>query len=302
MTIQFHPLLTQSKNTVSRNNTATEWIVNSLGVSYNPMNSFLKGGINFYVWGSGGSHSNRSGRGGAGGYSWGYLNLQDVMAFDFRIVVGDYGTYGGGGVSPTPTSTSYNTVKAGNGGGYSGVFCGEDPIIIAGGGGGGGNGSSYHGGAGGGVSGQAGAGPSMNRTGKGGSQTKVVNDGENSYGGTIRGTGSGPYKGGDGSFGSYDAGAGGGGGFFGGGGGGEGGGVDGPPGGGGSGFVSPLLTESGTAVGNYETPSPQATGEGYANGGACVGRIKVVWVSDSGPHELIFDNPGEYNLNPLSFQ
>jgi len=262
----------------------------------------LKGGLNFYVWGSGGGHSNRSGRGGAGGFSWGYLNLQDVIAFDFRLVIGDFTEHGGGGLSPVPSSSSYNTVRAGNGGGYSGVFSAETPIIIAGGGGGGGNGGSYHGGAGGGLSGQAGSGPSTQRSGKGGSQQMLANDGENSYGGTIRGTGSGQYKGGDGSFGSYDAGAGGGGGYYGGGGGGEGGGVDGPPGGGGSGYISNLLTESGTSAGNFETPSPEAITEGYSNGAATVGKIKVIWVSDNGPQELEFNKPGEFTLNPLSFQ
>jgi hypothetical protein len=265
--------------------------------------SDLKGALNFYVWGSGGGNSNRGGRGGAGGYSWGYLNLADVATFDFKVVVGDFTSLGGGGISPTPSSSSYNTVKAGNGGGYSGIFVGdESPLLIAGGGGGGGNGGSYHGGAGGGLNGQTGSGPSSNRTGKGASQFQSVCDGENSYGGSIKGTGCGQYKGGDGSYGSYDAGAGGGGGYFGGGGGGEGGGVDGPPGGGGSGYVSDVLQDAGTSAGNFEQASLEATEEGYSNTCETVGRIKVVWTSDKGIHEHVFSKPGEYVLNPLTFQ
>eukprot|EP01129_Flabellula_baltica_P006740 TRINITY_DN255_c0_g1_i1.p1 TRINITY_DN255_c0_g1~~TRINITY_DN255_c0_g1_i1.p1 ORF type:complete len:448 (-),score=120.66 TRINITY_DN255_c0_g1_i1:41-1339(-) len=262
----------------------------------------LQGTLTFYVWGSGGGNSNRSGRGGAGGFSWGTLNIQDVPAFDFRVVVGDFTQYGAGGISPTPTSSSYSNVQAGNGGGYSGIFSQDEVILIAGGGGGGGNGSSYHGGAGGGERGEDGTGPSTLRSGKAGGQAEVANDGESSYGGSIRGTPSGKLKGGDGALGSYDAGAGGGGGYFGGGGGGEGGGVDGPAGGGGSGYVSPLLTESGTAAGTRENCSPSAASNGYSNNAACVGKVKVVWNTDKGILEREFNEPGEYNLNPLSFQ
>ena len=109
-------------------------------------------------------------------------------------------------------------------------------------------------------------------------------------------------KGGDGGLGSYDGGAGGGGGYFGGGGGGEGGGIDGPPGGGGSGFLSELLDESGTVSGQREIASTNAQENGYANNHNTIGRVKVIWESDNGPLELVLLKPGEYQLNPISFQ
>eukprot|EP01129_Flabellula_baltica_P005179 TRINITY_DN184_c0_g1_i1.p1 TRINITY_DN184_c0_g1~~TRINITY_DN184_c0_g1_i1.p1 ORF type:complete len:436 (-),score=126.09 TRINITY_DN184_c0_g1_i1:47-1354(-) len=261
----------------------------------------IDGILYLYVWGSGGGNSNREGRGGAGGFSWGCLQLSKVLSFDLRVVVGDMSGNGGGGTAPTPTSSSYNTVIAGNGGGYSGIFRDDEPLLIAGGGGGGGNRAEYFGGAGGGDVGAAGNGPDTNRTGKGGTQTSGPFDGENSYGGRVIGQNCGSLRGGDGGLGQYDGGAGGGGGYYGGGGGGEGGGIDGPPGGGGSGFVHPDLEESGTVGGDRNNCHDKATEYGYSNNGGTIGRVVAEWESSNGRLRCEFKVGGEFRLTPLSF-
>jgi hypothetical protein len=266
----------------------------------------IDGILFLYVWGSGGGNSNREGRGGAGGFSWGSLQLSKVLSFDLKIVVGNFagtGGFGGGGVTPTPTSSSYNTVMAGHGGGYSGIFREDEPLLIAGGGGGGGNRAEYYGGAGGGERGVDGNGPDTSRTGKGGGQTTSTVDGTNSYGGRITtGIGAGSMRGGDGGVGSYDSGAGGGGGYFGGGGGGEGGGIDGPPGGGGSGYLHPDLEDAGTVAGNQNNCHAKATEHGYQNNGASIGRVVAEWESSNGLMRCEFKTAGEFRLTPLSFQ
>lgn len=217
--------------------------------------------IYFKIWGAGGGSSSASNSGGRGGYTEGFIWLEpDTL---YQVVVGGPGQTGGStlgvaGGSPGGGGlcgrSNHGTSWSGSGGGYSGLFVGEEThensLLIAGGGGGGGSGpANAAGGNGGGFTG--GTGPQIDNGGPGGGGTQseggARGDGLGIYIGYDSGSTAGSaLTGGKGATTlttNYSA-AGGGGGYYGGGGGG-GNNYAGGNGGGGSGYIHPTLVSYG---------------------------------------------------------
>lgn len=248
--------------------------------------SIDSGGMFVELWGGGGGGGRPGGwaygaDGGAGGYSWGWINTEVVTVGSTLILqVGGGGALGG--TSATFPGGGYvigggDNRYASAGGGYSGLFLGSvsqaNAILIAGGGGGGGSSranTGNTGGAGGGLVGRDGVSPydlKEEWRGRGGTQTFAGEaSGRDRFGITCNNSSDqqGALQGGRCTAGS-GYGGGGGGGYWGGSAGGYSEQHTMSGGGGGSGFVHPTrIVGGGTMNGAWRTPpNPPSGSLGY---------------------------------------
>lgn len=244
--------------------------------------SIDSGGMFIELWGGGGGGGRPGGwaygaDGGAGGYSWGWINTDVVTAGSTLVLqVGGGGALGG--TSATFPGGGYVIGGGDNrygsaGGGYTGIFLGSvtqaNAILIAGGGGGGGSSranTGNTGGAGGGLEGRDGVSPYDSKEefrGRGGTQTFAGEaSGRDRYGIVCSNSSDqqGALQGGRCTAGS-GYGGGGGGGYWGGSGGGYSEQHTMSGGGGGSGFVHPSrIVGGGTLNGAWRTPPNPPSG------------------------------------------
>ncbi len=249
--------------------------------------SIDSGGMFVELWGGGGGGGRPGGwsygaDGGAGGYTWGWINTEVVATGSSLILqVGGGGalggtstTFPGGGAVIGGGDNRYGSA----GGGYTGLFLTSvtqaNAILIAGGGGGGGSSranTGNTGGAGGGLEGRDGVSPYDSKEewrGRGGTQTFAgeANSGRDRYGIVCNNSSDqqGALQGGRCTVGS-GYGGGGGGGYWGGSGGGYSEQHTMSGGGGGSGFVHPTrIVGGGTMAGAWRTPpNPPSGSLGY---------------------------------------
>jgi len=267
--------------------------------------SIDSGGMFVELWGGGGGGGRPGGwsqgsEGGAGGYSWGWINTEVVPTGSTLILQ----VAGGGAVGGTSSAfPGGGTVIGGGdnrygsaGGGYSGLFLTTvtqaNAILIAGGGGGGGSSRANTGnigGAGGGIEGRDGHSPYDSKEewrGRGGTQTFAGEaSGRDRYGITCNNSSDqqGALQGGRCTVGS-GYGGGGGGGYWGGSGGGYSESNTMAGGGGGSGFVHPSrIVGGGTLAGAWRTPpNPPSGSLGYGGTNSSAGNNGFARITRNG--------------------
>jgi hypothetical protein len=268
--------------------------------------SIDSGGMFVELWGAGGGGGRPGGiafgsEGGAGGYSWGWINTEVVPAGSTLILQvagggqlgGTTPAFPGGGTVIGTSDNRYGSA----GGGYTGLFLTTvtqaNAILIAGGGGGGGSSRANTGnigGAGGGIEGRDGHSPYDGKEefrGRGGTQTfagEANSNGRDRYGITCSNQSDqqGALQGGRMTVNSY--GGGGGGGYW----GGSAGGYSEPNtlagAGGGSGFVHPSrILGGGTLAGAYRTPpNPPSGSLGYGGTNSSAGNNGFARITRNG--------------------